>query len=88
MSKISRPTSIPTDAHESTASSASESYDEVSIQEQAIIREEWDKLATLLRNNLDYAAKFTAEGESYSELDEAGEVKVQQPTDADSVSAD
>lgn len=52
------------------------SYDQIGEQEQAIVRKEWDERVTELRSNLDYAAKFTAAGESYSELDDAGEIKV------------
>ncbi len=53
-----------------------ESYDAIGEREQAIVREEWDQRATMQRSKLDYAAKFAAEGESYSELDDAGEIKV------------
>lgn len=53
-----------------------ESYDAVGDQEQEIVRETWDQRAVVLRGKLNYAAKFTAEAESYSELDDAGEIKV------------
>ena len=52
------------------------SYDALSEQEQAIVREEWAERATALRGELDYAARLTAAGESYSELDENGDVVV------------
>ena len=48
------------------------SYDELSQQEQAVVREEWAERATALRGELDYAARFAVAGESYSELDENG----------------
>ncbi|MCY0903424.1 TA system antitoxin ParD family protein [Arthrobacter sp. H14-L1] len=52
------------------------SYDSLGEQEQAIVREEWaDRMATL-RGELDYAAQFAAAGESYSEVDENGNLLV------------
>ena len=65
MSRTSQPTRLPAC-----------SYDQIGEQEQAIVRKEWDERVTELRSNLDYAAKFTVAGESYSELDDAGEIKV------------
>lgn len=52
------------------------SYDALGEQEQAIVREEWAERATALRNGLDYSAAFRAAGESYSELDENGDVVI------------
>ncbi|WP_417219568.1 TA system antitoxin ParD family protein [Arthrobacter sp.] len=53
-------------------------YDSIDEQEQAIVREEWGNRAMALREGLDYAAGFDAAGESYSELDEDGNVVVRQ----------
>lgn len=52
------------------------SYDSLGEQEQAIVREEWADRMTALRDRLDYAAQFTAAGESYSEADENGNLIV------------
>lgn len=52
------------------------SYDALDEQEQAIVREEWADRMTTLRDGLDYAAQFTAAGESYSEVDEDGNLIV------------
>ncbi len=54
------------------------SYDSLGEQEQAIVREEWAERVTALRNGLTYEAAFNAAGESYSELDEEGNVVVRQ----------
>jgi hypothetical protein len=54
------------------------SYDSLGEQEQAIIREEWADRMAVLRDGLDYEAGFTEAGESYSELDEDGNVVVRQ----------
>ena len=51
------------------------SYDALSEQEQAIIREEWADRATSLRSQQNYAEQFAAAGESYSEVDEDGNLK-------------
>lgn len=52
------------------------SYDALGEQEQAIVREEWTARMTALRGELDYAAEFAAAGESYSEIDEDGNLIV------------
>ena len=52
------------------------SYDSLGEPEQAIVREEWAERATTLRSALSYEAEFTAAGESYSELDDEGNVVV------------
>ncbi len=52
------------------------SYDSLGEREQAIIREEWAARMTELRDGLDYAARFAAGGESYSEADEDGNLIV------------
>lgn len=52
------------------------SYDSLGEQEQAIVREEWVDRMTALRGELDYAAQFAAAGESYSEVDEDGNLRI------------
>ena len=52
------------------------SYDTLSEQEQAIVREEWAERTAARRATLDYAAQFSAAGESYSELDEDGSLVI------------
>lgn len=56
--------------------SGSGSYDSLTEQEQAIVREGWGDRMSALREELDYAARFIASGESYSELDEDGNLVV------------
>jgi hypothetical protein len=53
-----------------------DSYDEIGEHEQAIVRSKWDERASKLRSELDYAERFASAGESYSELDDSGEVRV------------
>ncbi|MGA7203050.1 MAG: hypothetical protein WBX27_00305 [Specibacter sp.] len=53
-------------------------YDSLDEQEQAIVREEWADRMTALRDGLNYEAEFTAAGESYSELDDDGNLVVRQ----------
>lgn len=53
-----------------------ESYDTLSDQEQAIVREGWAERMEARRAALDYAAQFSAAGESYSELDENGDLVI------------
>lgn len=49
-------------------------YDDLSVHEQAVVRAEWaDRLASQ-RDGLDLAAEFAAQGRSYVELDESGQV--------------
>ncbi|WP_454294237.1 TA system antitoxin ParD family protein [Salana multivorans] len=52
------------------------SYDSLSEQEQAIVREEWATRIVALRGALDYSAQFSTDGESYSEADEDGNLVV------------
>ncbi|MET3806722.1 hypothetical protein ABIB25_003742 [Nakamurella sp. UYEF19] len=55
------------------------SYDGLGEQEQAIVRKEWAERVTALRSELDYAAGFAAAGESYSEIDEDGNLVIHPP---------
>lgn len=52
------------------------SYDALSEAEQAIVREEWTDRMSHLRARLDYAERFSAASQSYSELDEDGNVVI------------
>ena len=52
------------------------SYDALGEAEQALVRQEWTARVTALRGELNYEAEFAASGESYSELDEAGNLIV------------
>lgn len=52
------------------------SYDSLGEQEQAIVRQEWADRITALRGGLDYASRFAEAGESYSEVDEDGNLIV------------
>ncbi len=52
------------------------SYDSLGEQEQTIVREEWANRMTAVRGELDYAAQFAAAGESYSEIDDDGNLVV------------
>lgn len=52
------------------------SYDGLDEQEQAIVREAWAERMAVLRGELDYAARFESAGESYSEVDDGGNLVV------------
>lgn len=52
------------------------SDDELGEQDQAIVRKEWAERIVSTRADLDYAEKFSAAGESYSELDEDGNLSI------------
>lgn len=52
------------------------SYDDLAEQEQAIVRQEWTDRVKAHRAALDYASQFSAAGESYSELDEDGNLVI------------
>ena len=52
------------------------SYDALGEYEQAIVRNEWAERATAARGALNYAAEFAAAGESYSEIDDDGNLIV------------
>ena len=49
-------------------------YDGLNPREQAVVRAEWSERMTAAREGLNFAAEFVAAGESYSELDEDGQV--------------
>lgn len=52
------------------------SFDELNGKEQAVVRQEWADRMAALQSTLDYASQFSADGESYSELDEHGNVVI------------
>ena len=52
------------------------SYDSLSEQEQAVVREEWAERAVTQRARLDHAAQLSAAGESCSEVDEDGHLVI------------
>lgn len=52
------------------------SYDALGEQEQALVREEWAVRQIALRDELNYEVDFAADGESYSEVDEDGNLVV------------
>lgn len=52
------------------------SYDALGEQEQAIVREAWAERMAALRGELNYAARFESAGESYSEVDDDGNLVV------------
>lgn len=52
------------------------SYDSLSESEQAIVRQEWEERMTALRGALNYEVAFAASGESYSEVDDDGNLVV------------
>lgn len=54
-------------------------YDDLSDEEQAIVRVEWAERTEARRRSLNFAAEFAAVGRSYAELDEFGVVVVREP---------
>lgn len=52
----------------------SKSYDDLTAKEQAVVRAEWSVRMDDLRGALDFAEEFAAEGRSWVELDDDGEV--------------
>jgi hypothetical protein len=52
----------------------SRSYDSLSPKEQAVVRAEWSVRMDEVRGALDFAEEFAAEGRSWVELDQDGEV--------------
>nr|WP_216845048.1 ParD-like family protein [Rathayibacter sp. VKM Ac-2857] len=51
-------------------------YDALREHEQAVVRKEWADRMTALRGGLNYAAGFEASGESYSEVDDNGDLVI------------
>jgi hypothetical protein len=54
-------------------------YDDLSEQEQAVVRAEWWHRLEARRAQLDLARRFAQEGRSYVELDERGRVVTRKP---------
>lgn len=52
------------------------SYDLLGEREQAVVRGAWAEKIAALRTSLNYESEFAAEGESYSEADEHGNLIV------------
>ncbi len=55
------------------------SYDALAEKEQAIVCRAWIYRMAALRAELDYASRFTNAGESYSEIDEKGNLVIYPP---------
>ena len=55
-------------------------YDSLGVEEQALVRAQWSERMTQLREGLNFAAEFATAGESYSEIDEAGNVVTVTPS--------
>lgn len=55
------------------------SYDRLPVREQAVVRAEWDERVGERLASLDLAAAFAESGQSYVELDAAGEVVHRSP---------
>jgi hypothetical protein len=54
-------------------------YDDLSSEEQAVVRAEWTEQMTVRRAGLDLAARFVSQGRSFVELDEHGEIAARSP---------
>jgi hypothetical protein len=55
-------------------------YDDLTAEEQAVVRAEWSERMDARREKLDLGRKYAEEGRSYVELDESGAVVVRPPT--------
>ena len=55
------------------------SYDELTCEEQAVVRAEWAERIEERRATLDLAAEFAAQGRSWVELDDKGLVIEHRP---------
>ncbi|HET6875512.1 MAG TPA: hypothetical protein VFH70_12070 [Acidimicrobiales bacterium] len=55
------------------------SYDQLTSEEQAVVRAEWNERMEARRSGLDLAAKFARAGQEYAELDDEGNVVVRTP---------
>ncbi|RPH64035.1 MAG: hypothetical protein EHM83_08945 [Burkholderiales bacterium] len=56
-----------------------DSYDRLNAQEQALVRTAWDERMTTELAALDLAAAFRADGHSYAELDDDGQLRIVGP---------
>lgn len=54
-------------------------YDELTAEEQAVVRAEWGERIQDRRTGLDLAKQFQTAGKTYAELDDDGEVVVRTP---------
>lgn len=59
------------------------SYDALSEREQAIVRAEWDERVASRRTSLNFEDAFTATGESWSEVDDDGNLVTRSTQRAD-----
>ncbi len=55
------------------------SYDELTAEEQAVVRAEWGERIEARRADLDLAKRFAEQGRSFAELDDDGRVLVRTP---------
>lgn len=55
-------------------------YDQLTSQEQAVVRAEWAERMEARREALDLAREFSAQGRSYVELDDDGRVVRREPS--------
>lgn len=51
-----------------------QNYDDLGAKEQAVVRAEWSERIALQRSALDLADEYTAQGRSWVELDDEGNV--------------
>ena len=54
-------------------------YDDLTAEEQAVVRAEWAERMTARREGLDLAREFTEQGVAYVELDDEGNVVRREP---------
>ena len=55
-------------------------YDQLTAQEQAVVRAEWAERMDARRASLNLAKEFADQGRSYVELDSTGHVVVREPS--------
>lgn len=56
------------------------SYDQLDVKEQAVVRAEWAERMNSYRETLDLPRRFTAEGRSWVELDDSGNIVERSPS--------